>query len=195
MDATYSAGIAAGDHSAYLLHSTKRRYPGSYKRRLACSGALLLALAGLTASARAEFFPEASLQSSNRGQFWVNLGGMSQHFENASRFNQQNFGFGIEYQVDPRRYLVLGGYHNSVRKETRYVGGAWMPLAVGPVKLGVIAGVADGYPKMRNGGFFPIALPVVSVETKHVGANFVIMPSVADKVSGCVALQLKYRFQ
>jgi hypothetical protein len=188
------SGIAVtGNHAvSFHLPGTKRF---SALRRTGCCIALSLLSAGFMSPAKADDIPVPSLQSSKRNQFWFNFGGLSQHFENSSRFNQQNFGFGLEYQVDRARYLVLGEYQNSVHGSTRYAGGGWMPLTYGPFKIGAIAGVADGYPKMRGGRFFPIILPVMAIETKYVGANFVIMPSVAGKVSGCVAMQLKLRFQ
>ncbi len=195
---TKSAAIGAGASSAGFFHAVCEKRLQLRHRRLAYSVALLLLMAAgarPVAAATATEEPFLNLRPINQKQFWVNFGGLSQHFEGAERFNQQNFGFGVEYQTDPTRYVVLGEYQNSVHKNTRYIGGAWMPLKFGIVKLGAIGGAADGYPKMRNGGFFPVVLPVVAIETKHVGANFVIMPSVADKVSGCIALQLKYRFQ
>lgn len=156
--------------------------------------ALALLMASALDSAAAADFSVRTFESATRDQFWRNSGGKSKHFENASRFNQDNVGYGIEFQADSTRYLVLGEYRNSVHKHTRYIGGAWMPVQYGAFKLGAIAGMADGYPKMRNGGMFPIVLPVLSVESKNVGANFVVMPSVAGKVSGCVALQIKFRY-
>jgi hypothetical protein len=65
----------------------------------------------------------------------------------------------LEYKVDDDRSLILEQYRNSVFGTTRYLGGAWLPLEFGPLRVGAIAGLADGYPKMRNGGFFPVILP------------------------------------
>lgn len=127
-------------------------------------------------------------------QLWINVGGISQHFDNASALNQENFGYGLEYQVDRNRYLVAGAYRNSVHADTRYLGAAWLPLSYKALKLGAIAGVANGYKDMRNGGFFPVVLPVIAIEGERVGANFVYVPSIPAKVSGAVAMQLKYRF-
>ena len=153
-----------------------------------------LLIAAVVQPAIAEEMWGGSLQSNRAGQVWINVGGVSQHFQNAGSMNQQNFGYGMEYQVDRNRYLVLGAYRNSVYDTTRYFGGAWMPLSYGFLKLGAIAGVANGYEDMRNGGFFPVILPVLALEGERVGANFVYIPTIAAKVSGAVAMQLKYRF-
>lgn len=146
-------------------------------------------------SAFAEIIPDHAWNEVKERQFWLNFGGMSQHFKNAGKFNQQNAGFGMEYAIDKERSLVIGEYRNSVHKDTRYIGGAWMPLGYGLVKVGALAGLVDGYPKMRGGGFFPVLLPLVAVETKYVGVNLTVMPSIPGQVSGCVAVQMKYRFR
>lgn len=192
---TSPARMAAGSTRAYALHRHRgrRRLPGLHRTALGGLTLSLLFAGGVEAAVALDL--SRISQPVNRNQFWVNFGGLSQHFESAERFNQNNFGFGIEYQLSSSKYLVLGEYYNSVRGTTRYLGGAWMPLVYQQFKLGMIAGAADGYPKMRNGGFFPVALPALAFETRYLGANLVLMPSVADKVSGCVALQLKYRFQ
>lgn len=143
--------------------------------------------------ANADF--ERTLNAGTKGEWWVNMGAFSQHFSRASQFNQQNSGFGLEYQLNRENSLVIGHYRNSVRETTRYLGAAWMPLALGKFKFGVLAGAADGYPEMRDSGFFPIALPLVVFETKNVGLNFTMVPSISSKVAGCVAMQLKFRFQ
>ncbi len=160
-------------------------------------GAILLPLllASALQPACADDTPVSLLLPGRPAQFWVNLGGISQHFQYAEEFNQQNFGYGIEYQLSASQYLVLGGYRNSVHADTRYIGGAWMPLAAGSFKLGAIAGLADGYAAMRDGGFFPVVLPVLAFERGRVGANFILIPNMKDKVSGAVAMQLKFRFQ
>jgi hypothetical protein len=158
----------------------------------ALAGSIILAGVPIYANAQESF--EQSLLSAKESDFWVNFGAFSQHFNNASKFNQTNAGFGLEYQLDDDRALVIGQYRNSVRDTTRYLGGAWMPLEIGIVKFGAIAGMADGYPEMRGGGFFPIILPLMVVETRHVGINFTIMPNVATKVNGCLAMQLKFRY-
>lgn len=160
-------------------------------RRLALPSILI---AAVVQPAIAEDLRHGGLRPNRAGQVWVNVGGVSQHFANADTMNQQNFGYGMEYQVDRKRYLVLGMYRNSVYDTTHYVGGAWMPLTLGFLKLGAIAGVANGYEDMRNGGFFPVILPVLALEGGRVGANFVYIPTIAAKVSGAVAMQVKYRF-
>lgn len=153
----------------------------------------LLIAAAVQPAIAAERWNAAPLKN-RANQLWINVGGVSQHFDNATALNQENFGYGVEYQVDRNRYLVLGAYRNSVHADTRYFGGAWMPLSYKAFKLGAIAGVVNGYKDMRNGGYFPVILPVLAVEGGRVGANFVYIPSIAAKVSGAVAMQLKYRF-
>ena len=54
-------------------------------------------------------------------------------------------------------------------------------------------GAFDGYPNMRDGGWFVGAMPVLSVEGKWLGANFTIVPTIKDRIEGAVAVQLKLR--
>ncbi|MBI1892068.1 MAG: hypothetical protein HYS18_15590 [Burkholderiales bacterium] len=157
--------------------------------------ALIAATICFANKALAGVIPEHAWSNVKETQFWMNFGGMSQHFKNANKFNQQNAGFGIEYALDKERSLVIGEYYNSVRGDTRYLGAAWKPLQFGPIKIGALAGMVDGYPKMRGGGFFPVVLPLLAFETRYVGLNLTVMPSIPGQVSGCVALQLKYRYR
>ena len=58
--------------------------------------------------------------------------------------------------------------------------------------LGAALGVMNGYPSMANGGSFFAALPLATVEGRHFGINFGIVPSMG-KVDGAVILQFKLR--
>jgi hypothetical protein len=46
---------------------------------------------------------------------------------------------------------------------------------------------------VRHGGYWATLVPVVSLESRHVGLNFVYIPSVGKRVDGAYALQLKVR--
>jgi hypothetical protein len=178
-----------------VLRNGQRRFPKLSAGGASCFLVSLVSVAGLAEPAHAEEFFGEPLQPKAQAHFWKNFGGASHHFKNPERFNQDNAGFGIEYTLDRDRSLVIGEYLNSVNLPTRYFGGAWAPLHYGPIKLGVVAGLADGYPIMNGGGFFPMVLPLVAVEAGRVGVNFTVIPSIAGKGSGCVAMQLKFRYR
>lgn len=54
-------------------------------------------------------------------------------------------------------------------------------------------GAFDGYPRYRNGDWFLAALPVLAVEYKRVGVNFVIVPTIPNRLDGAISVQLKLR--
>jgi len=39
----------------------------------------------------------------------------------------------------------------------------------------------DGYPYYRNGAWFPVVLPTVSIEGKRLGLNIVFVPTIRDQ--------------
>ena len=61
------------------------------------------------------------------------------------------------------------------------------------MSAGVILGAFDGYPRMRNGGWFVAPLPLLAVEGKRFGANFTIVPNYGNRLHGAVAIQLKMK--
>jgi hypothetical protein len=54
-------------------------------------------------------------------------------------------------------------------------------------------GAVNGYPKVRHGGYWATLVPMVSLESRRVGLNFVYIPSVGKRVDGAYALQVKLR--
>lgn len=123
---------------------------------------------------------------------WVNVGGFSSHFHSGKGYNESNAGFGVEYRTTPHVSFMAGSYYNSVRKTTTYAAVNWQPYAVGDWKLGVAAGVMDGYPGVVRGGTFFAALPLVTYEGRRFGVNFGVIPDM-EKVSGAVIAQFKFR--
>lgn len=130
--------------------------------------------------------------SDEAGQLWINGGMMSHHFWRGGHYNERNWGFGAEYKLGNDLAVTAGFYRNSVRHHTDYAALTWLPLSVGPLKIGGSAGVMNGYPTMLGGRWFFAALPVVSIEGERFGANLIVVPSVG-KVDGCIGLQIKIR--
>jgi hypothetical protein len=123
---------------------------------------------------------------------WVNIGGISHHFDRSKNFNENNFGIGIEYELNEDVAFAVGRYKNSIRNTSHYAAIAYTPLHLGNFSLGVAAGTVDGY-YFNNGGFIPMAMPMASYETKHFGVNAMFVPKMKD-ISSVVALQFKERF-
>jgi len=145
-----------------------------------------MALSG-AAAAGTEFSP----------QVWLNAGQFSYHFDRSLDLREDNVGFGAEVLVAPDHALMAGTFINSNRARSHYAAYQWRPLHWEPagihVSAGIVIGAFDGYPNMRNGGWFIGAMPVLSVEGKWFGANFTIIPTIKDRIDGAVAVQIKLR--
>lgn len=130
---------------------------------------------------------------------WVTSGFWSYHQAHRDCYNQDNKGIGFEVALNDNWALALGRYRNSVREHSRYVQAVWTPdaaqLHFGDLRVtgGIAVGVVDGYPDMRQGKFFPALLPVASLEYGRVGLNVTYIPTIAGRVDGAVAVQLKVK--
>lgn len=126
--------------------------------------------------------------------FWLNSGFVSHHFNRHANYNERNWGMGAEYQFNEIISVAVGTYKNSIHRTTSYGGIVWQPWHWEQFGFGFFAGAADGYPGIHGGKFFPLVLPVITFQTRYVGVNLIWIPSLKDKVDGCVALQLKLPF-
>jgi hypothetical protein len=140
----------------------------------------------------------ASFTSDSSSPMWVSVGVGSQHLQNASQYNQQNFGLGVEipFQADwlpvvDTRY-ALGFFRNSERARSIYAGAFLFPFAKpqDPIKLGALVGVINGYERANHGGFFPLVVPTLAFEQNGFGANLFLVPPVAG-IPATLALQVK----
>ena len=126
-------------------------------------------------------------------EVWLNAGMYSYHFQRDKGLNDSNPGFGAEYRFSTVASATLGGFYNSDRVTSHYAGVYYQPWSIGPVRIGATAGGFDGYPKMRNGGWFLAAIPTLSYEYKAVGLNVFIVPTYKDRLYGALSFQLKLR--
>jgi hypothetical protein len=124
---------------------------------------------------------------------WVNPGFYSYHLQRDKGFNNVNTGLGFEAPLSSTYSATAGFFHNSDRETSRYVGLYAMPVQIGAFKAGAAIGAFDGYPKMRDGGWFPAVIPTVAFEGSHLGLNVSFIPTVGDKLHGAVTFQLKYK--
>ena len=153
--------------------------------------ALAFAAALLPRAAQAEGLEV--VESQPISELWVNPGLYSLHFQRDKGLNDNNIGIGAEYRYSTVSAITAGVIDNSDRKASRYAGWYWQPLALGPVRLGGVAGAMDGYPKYRDGGWFPVLLPAASVEYKRVGLNVLVIPTYKDRLYGAISFQLKLK--
>jgi len=154
----------------------------------------LLPAAGPGAISHAHADAAADRQSP---QVWLNAGSYSHHFDRDRNFRENNSGFGAEVWLGNDHALMAGTFMNSDNARSHYAAYQWRPLHWEPAGIrigaGITLGAFDGYPRYRDGGWFPAALPVVSVEYKRVGVNLLFVPTIPDRLDGAIAIQLKLR--
>ena len=128
-----------------------------------------------------------------KNEVWVNPGMYSYHFQKDQNLNNNNWGIGLEYRFNTVASVTVGNFKNSDNGHSSYAGLYYQPIAVGPIKIGVVAGGFNGYQSTNNGGWFPAVLPAITVEEGRLGANIFFIPTVGDKVHGAISLQLKLK--
>ena len=121
------------------------------------------------------------------GRHWLVLSGISHHFQPDRRdWRESNPGAGIEKEFTGTPWVATAGYfRNSYDRNTFYAGARWMPLALGPVRLGAFGLVASGYPSPV------LVLPAASIQVGRVGANLVALPNLPG-YSGYLGLQVRF---
>lgn len=124
---------------------------------------------------------------------WLNAGFLSYHFERDLNLRERNGGVGVEVALQPDHRVIAGTYLNSNDHRSRYIGWTWQPLRRGRVALGATLAAIDGYPTMRQGGWYLAAVPVVSVEVGALGVNFTLVPDYRDRLHGAIVAQFKLR--
>ncbi|XLZ71378.1 hypothetical protein ABT364_05255 [Massilia sp. SR12] len=147
--------------------------------------------AALSFPALADTF--ATIENKPLSELWVNPGFYSYHFQRDKGLDNTNPGIGAEYRFSTVAAVTAGRFHNSDRQMSNYAGIYYQPWSVGPLRLGAVVGAFDGYPKMRNGGWFLAAIPVVSMEYQRVGVNFAIVPTYKERLHGAFSVQLKFK--
>ncbi|MET0265348.1 MAG: hypothetical protein ABW202_07025 [Duganella sp.] len=159
------------------------------KKRLYFACATLMA--GLSASALADTFE--TIESAPLKEVWLNAGFYSYHFDRDRGLSDENPGIGAEYRFSTVASATVGRFRNSDRAYSNYVGVYYQPFKIGPVRLGAVVGAFDGYPRMRDGGWFPAAIPTASFEYQRVGVNVAIVPKYKDRLYGALSVQLKFK--
>ena len=145
---------------------------------------LALALLLCAGSARADF---------DASRLWLNAGFYSAHFDSGKGLRNTNPGLGLEYKLDDTWSATAGRFINSDNAHSSYLGAYCQPWSVSGVRLGVVGGVFNGYPKAFDGGWFPAIIPVATWEGERFGLNVALVPPLKDRLYGAVSFQLKMR--
>jgi hypothetical protein len=109
-------------------------------------------------------------------QDWVALHGLAKHLDGHVHCNSTTSGLGIEHGISESWRTMAGFYRNSNCRYSGYAGGAYLPLTLGPVHLGGLAGLATGY-KVSP---LPAAGFVAALEWRRFGVDVVFIPPYKD---------------
>lgn len=131
-------------------------------------------------------------------QPWLIIGGLAHHSCRTCGFRESNPGIAAQWQSPwfeeltglENTRLTAGAYINSNDRNSVYAGAQWLPWSYGPVKLGLQGVIITGY---KEAAITPVLLPLISVETHHVGVDIYAVPKLA-KVSSAVFATFKVRF-
>jgi hypothetical protein len=108
-----------------------------------------------------------------------------------------NWGIGAEVMLRPEHVVMAGTFINSDNEHSHYAGYQWRPLHWQAGRATIRAGIAlvaiDGYPEVRDGGWYVAPLPILSFEGTRFGLNLTAVPTVDDRVHGAVAIQFKIK--
>jgi len=130
-------------------------------------------------------------------QVWLNPGIYSHHFDSDKGLRNNNIGFGAEAVLARDHAVMAGSFINSNRARSHYAAYQWRPLhwefSGFTATAGVSVGAFDGYPNYRQGAWFVAPLPMLAIEGRRLGANISVVPTVANRFDGALAVQLKLR--
>jgi hypothetical protein len=149
-----------------------------------------LALAGACAHADDLF---TKIAADPKSELWIDSGFATYHFDHDKNLNGGNRGLGVEYRFSGTMAAAAGRFVNSDRYYSNYAGVVWQPYALGSVRLGAAIAAFDGYPKMRDRGWFPAVIPTFTYEYQRVGVNVGVIPTYKDRLYGGISVQLKVK--
>lgn len=135
------------------------------------------------------------LCSNALAETWVTINATSYHVNPDKKYNEQNYGLGIEHHhaIDGLPVVFFAGaFHNSAYKTSVYGLVGIMPVSFSVfatnVKMGVFAGAVNGYPKMNDGRFIPAAMGIVNIGFTNI---MIIPPTRSTPLT--LGLQFKFK--
>ena len=126
-----------------------------------------------------------------RAETVVTTGWVSKHYGGDREYNERNIGIGVQRQVAESWSVTAGVYENSISRTSFYVGAAWTPISLGPVRLGAFGGLATGY----DDAVVPFAGPLAELRLGRLMVQGVVIPPVGEKSPATVlAIRLGWGF-
>ena len=120
-------------------------------------------------------------------RWWIHTGGVTHHISNDSNRNGENYGLGVEYKFSPTQAVAAGYFRNSFDRNAPTIAYAWLPLKLGPVRVGGVAAIAGGY--ANRTGALAAVIPWAEITWKYVGLELGVVPV----RKGIVTMQFKFR--
>lgn len=104
---------------------------------------------------------------------FLQINGVSKHFEEKQKFNERNYGVGLEYDG-----LSAGTFKNSLSTQSYYLGYSLKHKGKSEFMLSPGLFVGGLYYKSKRGNLFPVALPLLSIGRKDSYLNFIYLPKI-----------------
>lgn len=130
------------------------------------------------------------LSTTAHADTWLVANVASHHFSK-DKFNEQNYGLGIEYVGSNDVTYAAGFYDNSINRHSNYIAAAYTPIAFSQVHIGIFAGAVTGY---QGHGINPFAGAMGKMEFEKLGVNLLLTPSTQYSPT-TAAIQFKWRFK
>lgn len=135
-----------------------------------------------------------------KGDVTAVISGVSHHFGQRSywdangenrKWNETNYGAGLEYQLSKHFYAAAGGYKNSIHRGSFYLGIGAETNGSKPLGLGLQAGLITGY----EIPVVPSIIPYVRIGSRNAPVNLKInvIPPIKGLTPAVVALQARFK--
>lgn len=167
------------------------------KKQIMAAALIFNALAVPLSNASAQ---DAKPSSPEKGDVSFVLSGVSHHFGQRSywddkgqnvKWNEVNYGAGIEYQLSRHFYATAGGYKNSIHKASFYAGAGIETDGSRKLGAGVEAGIITGY----EIPIVPSLIPYIRIGSRNDPFNLKVnlIPPIKGLTPAVVALQARFK--
>ena len=116
----------------------------------------------------------------------------SYHFEDKEKLNNDNYGIGLQFDLNKKLSFNLGQFKNSDYRNSNYLTSSYYFYIVSDFRLGVLIGGFDGYPNENSGNFFLAALPVINYKNNNFQLNFSYVPKINNHLKSAVMVQILF---
>ena len=118
------------------------------------------------------------------------LSGFVSRHAGSVAYNERNNGIGLRIDTGRLAGWAIGGYRNSINRDTVYIVREWQRPVAGPLAVGVAAGGATGYHKP----IVPVVMPELVARFDVLEIALMVQPLHVEQTPAFVALQFRVRF-